>query len=100
MAAAARGEHRGRGSRAESPTQSGRSTNRASTVEPSITAAAWICSSSLRSTRITIAPDKAAIAEQAVERIHHRIAGETPDGPREIVTLFRLEVRESTAGRP
>jgi len=51
-------------------------------------------------TLTTIAPDKAAIAEQAVERIHHRIAGETPDGPREIVTLFRLEVRESTAGRP
>jgi DNA-binding LacI/PurR family transcriptional regulator len=51
-------------------------------------------------TLTTIAPDKAAIAEQAVERIHHRITGEAPDGVREIVTLFRLEVRESTAGRP
>jgi LacI family transcriptional regulator, repressor for deo operon, udp, cdd, tsx, nupC, and nupG len=51
-------------------------------------------------TLTTIAPDKAAIAEQAVERIHHRVAGDVPDGAREIVTPFRLEVRESTAGRP
>ena len=51
-------------------------------------------------TLTTIAPDKAAIAEQAVERIHRRIADDGPDGVREIVTPFRLEVRESTAGPP
>ena len=47
----------------------------------------------------TVAPDKAAIAERAVERVAARVAG-TGDGEvREIVTPFRLEVRESTTGR-
>ena len=50
-------------------------------------------------TLTTIAPDKAAIAELAVERIGSRIAGGAADGAREIVTSFRLQVRESTAGR-
>jgi DNA-binding LacI/PurR family transcriptional regulator len=51
-------------------------------------------------TLTTIDPDKAAIAERAVQRIGERIA----DGPEgtaaavEIVTPFRLEIRESTTG--
>ena len=44
------------GSRADRPTQSGRARKRASTVEPSISSAAWICSSSSRSTSTTMAP--------------------------------------------
>ena len=50
-------------------------------------------------TLTTVAPDKAAIAERAVERIGERIAGTAPDGAVETVTPFRLEVRESTAGQ-
>ena len=49
-------------------------------------------------TLTTVAPDKAAIAARAVERIGVRVAGADLDGPQEIVTPFRLEVRESTAG--
>jgi LacI family transcriptional regulator, repressor for deo operon, udp, cdd, tsx, nupC, and nupG len=49
-------------------------------------------------TLTTVAPDKAAIAERAVERISIRTVGDAPDGTEEIVTPFRLEVRESTAG--
>jgi DNA-binding LacI/PurR family transcriptional regulator len=49
-------------------------------------------------TLTTVAPDKAAVAERAVERITRRIAGDAPDGTEEIVTPFRLEVRESTTG--
>ena len=54
-------------------------------------------------TLTTVDPDKAAIAERAVARIAERIAG-GPDGTAataeavEIVTPFRLEVRESTSG--
>lgn len=54
-------------------------------------------------TLTTVDPDKAAIAERAVERIAERIAA-GPDGTAataeavEIVTPFRLEVRESTSG--
>ena len=54
-------------------------------------------------TLTTVDPDKAAIAERAVERIGERIAA-GPDGTAaaldavEIVTPFRLEVRESTSG--
>lgn len=49
-------------------------------------------------TLTSVAPDKAAIAERAVERIRARIAGEAPDRQEELVTPFRLEVRESTTG--
>ena len=47
----------------------------------------------------TVAPDKAAIAERAVERVAARVAGAGDGEVREIVTPFRLEVRESTTGR-
>jgi DNA-binding LacI/PurR family transcriptional regulator len=50
-------------------------------------------------TLTTVAPDKAAIAEGAVERINARIGGDGGEGVREIVPRFTLEVRESTAGR-
>jgi len=48
----------------------------------------------------TVDPDKAAIAERAVERIGERIAHGAEDAVDavEIVTPFRLEVRESTVG--
>jgi LacI family transcriptional regulator, repressor for deo operon, udp, cdd, tsx, nupC, and nupG len=51
-------------------------------------------------TLTSIAPDTTAIAERAVERIGDRIAGLDGAGSRarEIVTPFRLEVRESTVG--
>ena len=45
-------------------------------------------------TLTTVAPDKAAIAERAVERIADRIAGISLDRALETVTPFRLEVRE------
>ena len=51
-------------------------------------------------TLTTVDPDKAAIAERAVERIAERISG-GPDATTEaveIVTPFRLEARESTIG--
>ena len=51
-------------------------------------------------TLTTIDPDKAAIAERAVERVGDRIAGgadRTAEAV-EIVTPFRLEIRESTLG--
>jgi LacI family transcriptional regulator, repressor for deo operon, udp, cdd, tsx, nupC, and nupG len=47
----------------------------------------------------TVAPDKAAIAERAVERVAARVAGTGDGTAQEIVTPFRLEVRESTTGR-
>lgn len=48
----------------------------------------------------TIAPDKAAIAEQAVTRLAGRAgAANAGDGPSEVTTPFRLQVRGSTAPR-
>jgi DNA-binding LacI/PurR family transcriptional regulator len=51
-------------------------------------------------TLTTVDPDKAAIADRAVERIGERIAhgAEGAMGAVEIVTPFRLEIRESTLG--
>jgi len=47
----------------------------------------------------TIAPDKAAIAEQAVELLHRRVSAEEQSLPEDVVTPFALRVRESTTGR-
>ena len=51
-------------------------------------------------TLTTVDPDKAAIADRAVERIGERIAhgAEGAMEAVEIVTPFRLEIRESTVG--
>jgi len=49
-------------------------------------------------TLTSIAPDKTAIAERAVDRVRARIAGEAPEGTEQIITPFRLDVRESTTG--
>lgn len=49
-------------------------------------------------TLTTVDPDKAAIAERAVERVAARVAGRDDGAVQEIVTPFRLVVRESTAG--
>ncbi|MGH8917929.1 MAG: substrate-binding domain-containing protein, partial [Actinomycetes bacterium] len=46
----------------------------------------------------TIAPDKAAIAEAAIELIHDRLTIGEDGVPREIQPPFSLEVRESTVG--
>jgi DNA-binding LacI/PurR family transcriptional regulator len=47
----------------------------------------------------TIAPDKAAVAREAVRLLHHRLDG--PAEPsREISVGFELVARESTVGRP
>ncbi|MFD9888543.1 LacI family DNA-binding transcriptional regulator [Amycolatopsis sp. NPDC059027] len=46
----------------------------------------------------TIAPDKAALAEAAVELIHRRISGEAAASPQDVQTPFSLEIRESTTG--
>ncbi|WP_440902602.1 LacI family DNA-binding transcriptional regulator [Actinosynnema sp.] len=45
----------------------------------------------------TVAPDKAAIAREAVELLRRRVAGEA-DEPREVRAPFALRVRESTGG--
>ncbi|GAA2695707.1 MULTISPECIES: LacI family DNA-binding transcriptional regulator [Actinosynnema] len=48
----------------------------------------------------TVAPDKAAIAREAVDLLHRRAAGEA-GGPREVGVPFALRVRESSGdGRP
>ncbi|MBB4685861.1 LacI family DNA-binding transcriptional regulator [Amycolatopsis jiangsuensis] len=46
----------------------------------------------------TIAPDKAAIADAAVDLVHARIAGTEQTPPHEVQPPFSLEIRESTAG--
>jgi DNA-binding LacI/PurR family transcriptional regulator len=47
----------------------------------------------------TIAPDKAAIAQTAVELIRRRTNGEDSFPPQDIQTPFTLKIRESTIGR-
>jgi DNA-binding LacI/PurR family transcriptional regulator len=47
----------------------------------------------------TIAPDKAALAEAAVDLVRRRITGEAPAEPQDVQTPFSLEVRESTSVR-
>ncbi|GAA5162950.1 MULTISPECIES: LacI family DNA-binding transcriptional regulator [Amycolatopsis] len=46
----------------------------------------------------TIAPDKAALAEAAIDLVCRRITGETDTPPQHVQTPFSLEVRESTRG--
>ncbi|HEY3607956.1 MAG TPA: LacI family DNA-binding transcriptional regulator [Pseudonocardiaceae bacterium] len=46
----------------------------------------------------TIAPDKAAIADTAVDLIRRRVAGDEQFPPQDIQTPFALEIRESTIG--
>jgi len=46
----------------------------------------------------TIAPDKAALAEAAIDLVHRRVSGSSPVAPEDIQTPFSLEIRESTAG--
>ncbi len=46
----------------------------------------------------TIAPDKAAIADTAVDLIRRRVAGDDQFPPQDIQTPFALEIRESTIG--
>ncbi|HEY2057107.1 LacI family DNA-binding transcriptional regulator [Amycolatopsis sp. NBC_01480] len=46
----------------------------------------------------TIAPDKAAIAEAAIELIHGRLTTGADGDPREIQPPFSLQIRESTVG--
>jgi len=48
----------------------------------------------------TIAPDKAAIAEQAVKLLHRRVNSDEPFPPEDIQTPFSLRIRESTTGSP
>jgi DNA-binding LacI/PurR family transcriptional regulator len=47
----------------------------------------------------TIAPDKAAIAEAAVDLLHRDSTEERPR-PLDVMTSFTLEIRESSVGRP
>ena len=47
----------------------------------------------------TIAPDKTALAEAAIDLVHRRITGEKTLPPQDIQTPFALEIRESTKGR-
>ncbi|TWD84702.1 LacI family transcriptional regulator [Kribbella amoyensis] len=47
----------------------------------------------------SIAPDKRHIAETAVRLLADRLKADDTPGPREFVTGFHLEVRESTAGQ-
>ncbi|MDX3192203.1 LacI family DNA-binding transcriptional regulator [Streptomyces sp. MN03-5084-2B] len=47
----------------------------------------------------TIAPDKTALAEAAVDLVHRRITGDKTSPPQDIQTPFALEIRESTRGR-
>ncbi|MGW7538388.1 LacI family DNA-binding transcriptional regulator [Amycolatopsis sp. NPDC054798] len=46
----------------------------------------------------TISPDKAAIAEAAIDLIHSRLAGTESAEPRLVQPPFSLEIRESTVG--
>ena len=46
----------------------------------------------------TIAPDKAALAEAAIDLVCRRITGETATPPQTVQTPFALAVRESTTG--
>lgn len=46
----------------------------------------------------SIAPDTAALADQAVDLLIERINKTAPDKPRELLPAFELVVRESTAG--
>ena len=50
-------------------------------------------------TLTTVAPDKAQLARSAVGQVLARVQGDQDATPREIVTPYRLDVRESTAGR-
>ncbi|MEU7789129.1 MULTISPECIES: LacI family DNA-binding transcriptional regulator [unclassified Amycolatopsis] len=47
----------------------------------------------------TIAPDKAALAEAAIDLVHRRITGDKAVPAQDIQTPFALEIRESTRGR-
>ncbi|HKN51397.1 MAG TPA: LacI family DNA-binding transcriptional regulator [Amycolatopsis sp.] len=47
----------------------------------------------------TIAPDKAALAEAAIDLVHRRITGDRTSPPQDVQTPFSLEIRESTVGR-
>ncbi|MGK3205926.1 LacI family DNA-binding transcriptional regulator [Amycolatopsis sp. MEPSY49] len=47
----------------------------------------------------TIAPDKTALAEAAIDLVHRRVTGDKGLPPQDIQTPFALEVRESTSGR-
>ncbi|GAB3002428.1 LacI family transcriptional regulator [Amycolatopsis acidiphila] len=47
----------------------------------------------------TVAPDKTALAETAIDLVCRRITGETAAPPQHVLTPFALEVRESTRGR-
>nr|WP_225955817.1 LacI family DNA-binding transcriptional regulator [Amycolatopsis lexingtonensis] len=47
----------------------------------------------------TIAPDKAALAEAAIDLVHRRITGDKALPAQDIQTPFALEIRESTRGR-
>jgi DNA-binding LacI/PurR family transcriptional regulator len=51
-------------------------------------------------TLTTVVTDKGAIAEKAVERLGHRIAGDADVDACKITMGFTLEVRESTVGIP
>jgi DNA-binding LacI/PurR family transcriptional regulator len=44
----------------------------------------------------TISPDKAAIAEAAIDLVHDRLTGADSTAPREVRPPFSLEIREST----
>jgi DNA-binding LacI/PurR family transcriptional regulator len=44
----------------------------------------------------TIAPDKSALAEAAIDLVSRRITGETATPPQDIQTPFSLKIREST----
>ncbi|WP_028933197.1 LacI family DNA-binding transcriptional regulator [Pseudonocardia spinosispora] len=46
----------------------------------------------------TIAPDKAAIAQRAVELVNRRVTSGDPLPTREVETPFALQIRESTTG--
>ncbi len=46
----------------------------------------------------TIAPDKRAIADIALDLLDQRVAGHRPPPPREVLVDFELKIRESTAG--
>ena len=47
----------------------------------------------------TISPDKAAIAEAAIDLVHDRLAGAGSAAPRSVRPPFSLEIRESTVVR-
>ncbi|MFJ9784653.1 LacI family DNA-binding transcriptional regulator [Amycolatopsis sp. NPDC101161] len=47
----------------------------------------------------TIAPDKTALAEAAIDLVHRRVTGDKGLPPQDIQTPFALEIRESTRAR-